>query len=81
MTLYKNLVCLAITDIKYKDHNNFCLFLLLLLGDISLNPGPLQISPAANVNIWEQINKKGLHFFQVNINSLLPKMDELMHYQ
>ena len=53
MTLYKNLVCLAITDIKYKDHNNFYLFLLLLLGDVSLNPGPLQISPAANVNIWK----------------------------
>ena len=39
-TLRKNLVCLAITNLKYKDYNNFYQFLLLLSGDVSLNPGP-----------------------------------------
>ena len=77
MTLHKNLVCLAITNLKYKDYNNFYQFLLLLSGDVSLNPGPVQISPAVNVNIWEPLNKKGLHFLHININSLLPKTDEL----
>ena len=50
---------------------------MLLSGDVSLNPGPVQISPAVNVNIWEPLNKKGLHFLHININSLLPKIDEL----
>ena len=56
IALYKNLVCLAITDLKYKDYNNFHQFLLLLSGDVSLNLGPVQISPAVNVNIWEPLN-------------------------
>ena len=75
--MHKNLVCLAITNLKYKDYNNFRQFLLLLLGDVSLNPGPVQISPAVNINIWEALNKKGLRFLHNNINSLLPKIDEL----
>ena len=44
---------------------------------INLKSGSVQISPAANVNIWETLNKKGLHFLHININSLLPKIDEL----
>ena len=51
---------------------------MLLSGDVSLNPGPVQISLAVNVNIWEPLNKNGLHFFHININSLLPKIDELL---
>ena len=76
-TLRKNLVCLAITNLKYKDYNNFYQFLLLLSGDVSLNPGPVQISLAVNINICEPLNKKGLHFLHININSLLTKIDEL----
>ena len=77
ITLHQNLVCLAITNLKYKDYNNFYQFVLLLSGDVSLNPGRLQISPTVNFNIWEPLNKKGLHFLHVNISSLLPKIDEL----
>ena len=55
--LRKNLVYLAITNLKYKDYNNFYQFLLLLSGDVSLNPGPVQITPAVNSNIWKQLNK------------------------
>ena len=75
--MHQNLVCLAITNLKYKDYNNFYQFILLLSGDVSLNPGPLQISPTVNFNIWEPLNKKGLHFLHINISSLLPKTDEL----
>ena len=50
---------------------------MLLSGDVSLNPEPIQISPAVNINIWEPLKKKGLHFLHININSLLPKIDEL----
>ena len=77
ITLHQNLVYLAITNLKYKDYNNFYQFVLLLSGDVSLNPGPLQISPTVNFNIWEPLNKKGLHFLHINISSLLPKIDEL----
>ena len=75
--MHQNLVYLAITNLKYKDYNNFYQFVLLLSGDVSLNPGPLQISPTVNFNIWEPLNKKGLHFLRINISSLLPKIDEL----
>ena len=74
--LQRNLVCLAIT-LKYRNYNSFYQFLLLLSGDVSLNPGLVQISSPVNVNIWEPFNKKGLHFLHININSLLPKIDEL----
>ena len=74
--LHQNLVCLAITNLKDKDYNNFYQFLLLLSGEVSLNPGPVLISPAVSVNIWEPLNRNGLHF-HININSLLPKFDEL----
>ena len=37
ITLHQNLVCLAVTNLKYKDYNNFFQFLLLLSGDVSLN--------------------------------------------
>ena len=50
---------------------------MLLSGDLSLNPGPVQISLAVNLNIWEPLNKKDLHFLHIDINSLLPKIDEL----
>ena len=46
--LHQNLVCLTVTNPKYKDYNNCYQFHLLLSGDVSLNPGPVQISPAVN---------------------------------
>ena len=55
----KKLVCLAITNLKYKDHTNFYQSFLLLSGYLSLYPGPVQISLALNTNIWEPFNKKG----------------------
>ena len=39
ITLHQNLVCLVIINLKYKDYNNFYQFILLLSGDVSLNPG------------------------------------------
>ena len=75
--MHKNLVCLAITNLKYKYYNNFYQFFSLLSRDVSLNPGPVQVSQAVNGNIWEPLNKKGLHFLHININSLPPKIHEL----
>ena len=75
--LNRNLVCLVIKNLKYRNYNSIYQFLVLLSGDVSLNPEPVQISPSVNVNIWEPFNKKGLYFLHINMNSLVPKTDEL----
>ena len=51
--------------------------LLLISGDVSLNPRPVEVSLVVSVNIWELLNKEGLHFLHININSLLRKSDKL----
>ena len=49
---------------------------LILSGDIKLNPGPVT-RHQINDPKFEAFNNKGLHFIHLNINSLLPKIDEL----
>ena len=50
--------------------------LLLLLGDISLNPGPLS-NPQLFKQEWQAFGYRGLHLTNLNIYSLLLKIDEL----
>ena len=52
-----------------------CKLVLLLSGDISLNPEPIQ-NDHLKEN-WKIFRNRGLHFIHLNINSLLPKTDEL----
>ena len=49
---------------------------LLLSGDINLNPGPVA-RHQLNDPKFEVFNNKGLHLIHLNVNSLLPKIDEL----
>ena len=49
---------------------------LLLSGDINLNPGPVTKHQLNNPK-FEAFNNKGLHLIHLNVNSLLPKIDEL----
>ena len=51
--------------------------LLLLSGDISLNPGPVHQGILKFSNEWNVFKHRGLHCFHLNINSLLPKIEEL----
>ena len=51
--------------------------MLLLSGDISLNPGPLHNSQLQPQSEWSVFNSRGLHFIHLNVNSLLPKIREL----
>ena len=46
--------------------------ILLLSGDINLNPSPTQISKT-----WSIFKKRGLHFIHLNINSLPSEIEEL----
>ena len=50
--------------------------ILLLSGDISLNPGPPHNSQNDRLN-WNVFDKKGLHFLHINVNSILPKIEKV----
>ena len=54
----------------------FYQFLILLSGDISLNPGPNQDLHDFE-DKFEPFQKRGLHFLHINVNSLLSKIDKL----
>ena len=47
-------------------------------GDISLNPRPVNWHQIKN-HKFEVFTRKGLHFIHLNINGLLPKIDELRY--
>ena len=53
--------------------------LLLLSGDISLNPGPKNNLQPLDSDEWNVFKSKGLHLIHLNINSLLSKIDELRY--
>ena len=42
-----------------------------------MNPGPSHINQSSGNNEWDVFNAWGLHFIHININSLLPKIEEL----
>ena len=65
---------------KMKNKNNYLYFkmLLILSGDINLNPGPANRHQIKD-HKFEVFTRKGLHFIHLNINSLLPKIDELRY--
>ena len=53
--------------------------MLILSGDISLNPGPVYNSQLSCSNEWNVFKAKGVHLIHLNINSLLPKFDEIQY--
>ena len=66
-----------ISELKYKNLNSFPQFLLLLSGDISLNPGPVHQGTLQCSNEWNVFKNRGLDFIHLNINSVLPNIEEL----
>ena len=50
--------------------------ILLLSGDISLNPGQPHNSQIDSLS-WNVFDKKGLHFLYINVNNLLLKIEEI----
>ena len=53
--------------------------ILILSGDISLNPGPVYNHHPPNLKEWDKFKIKGLHLLHLNVSSLLPKIDELRY--
>ena len=75
--LHSDLVFFLISKLQYKNSNSYFNLLLLLSGDISLNPGPPHNNQLQPQSEWSVFNSRGLHFIHLNVNSLLLKMGEL----
>ena len=73
-----NYLCKFHTIPKLKRMNNksFLRILLILSGDISLNPGPVYNNQSLHSNEWNVFRSKGIHLIHLNVNSLLSKIDE-----
>ena len=57
--------------------NSYFHLQILLSGDIRLNPGPTQQHNLQCLSDWNIFKSRCLHFIHPNINSLLPKIEEL----
>ena len=75
--IHNAFVLFALSKFKCRNKDSFFKLLLLLSVDISLNPGPSHINQTSDNNEWDVFKARGLHFIHININSLLPKIEEL----
>ena len=75
--LRRNLFLSVISKLKFRNHSAYHKYIILLSGDIYLNPG-LNQTLLSN-DIWDPFKKRGLHFLHLNVNSLLPKIDEVRY--
>ena len=66
---------ISISVLRYKNQSPFYQMLLFLSGNISLNPGPTPNSISQSFR--KLFENKGLHFLFLNVNSILPRLDEL----
>ena len=67
--------------LKLNRINNKCFLpiLLILSGDISLNPEPFSNNQSLHSNEWNVFRSKGIHLIHLNVNNLLPKIDEIRY--
>ena len=105
--LWKRLSQDALSKVHLNKYGSYFKFILLLSGDINLNPGPT--APKRNDILWELLpfhncsfstepidyqldtlsvvsndawnifQKRGMYFIHLNINIILPKIDERRH--
>ena len=67
----------SVFKLEYRNLNSYFHLLILLSGDISLNPGSNHQHKLQCLNEWNIFKSRGLHFIHLNINSLLPKIEEV----
>ena len=53
--------------------------MLILSGDISLNPGLVYNSKRSCLNEWNVFKEKRIHVIHLNVNSLLQRIDEMRY--
>ena len=66
---------LTISKPKAINNKYFCHLILILSGNISLNPGPVYNHHPPNLREWDIFKIKGLHISHLNDNNL-PKIDQ-----
>ena len=69
----------TIPKLKRMNNKSFLRVLLILSGDISLNPGPVYNNQSLHSNEGNVFKSKGIHLIHLNVNSLLPKIDEIRY--
>ena len=69
----------TIPKLKRMNYKSFLGILLILSGDISLNPGPVYNNQSLHSNEWNVFRSKGIHLIHLNVNSLFPKIDEIRY--
>ena len=75
--LHNAFTLFALSKFKYKNIDSFFKLLLLLSGVISLNPGPSHMNQPLGNNEWDSFKARGINFIYINIDTLLPKIEEL----
>ena len=68
-----------IPKLKRINNKSFLRILLLLSGDISLNPGPVYNNQSLNSNESNVFRSRGIHLIHLNVNSLLSNIDEIRY--
>ena len=53
--------------------------LILLSGDINLNLCPVYNNQSLRPNEWNVFRSKGIRLIHLNVNSLLPNIDEICY--
>ena len=76
--IHEQMTLASVSNLKIHNRDKFLRILLLLTGNVELNPGPTnQFATGQQENIYDNFKCRGMHFFHLNINSVLPKIDEL----
>ena len=73
----------TIRRLNNNKNSLYYVYLVLLSGDVNLNPGPTFPSNGSthvtSNDIWRPFSNKGMHLLHLNVNSLLNKVDEVRH--
>ena len=73
----RNITFYSVSKLEYRNLNSYFHLLILLSGNKSLKPASNHQHKQQCLNEWNIFNSRGLHFIHLNINILLPKIEEL----
>ena len=76
--LETNFKLFSLNKMRNKNKHLYLKMLLILSGDGNLSPGPVTIHQIKDRK-FEVLTRNVLHFIHLNINSLVPKIDELRY--
>ena len=67
--LHNAFAFLVLSKFKHRNKHSFFKLLLLLPGDIRLNPGPSHMNQPSGNNEWNIFEARGLHFIHINVRN------------